>query len=95
MVEILHDLIYIHMYYITRLPILLVYEVYIRSCRNSTINRSFFLEGCGSYIRTLVALLSIILNATNVPMMCVGFAYTHLGLKGVPHCGLRMRINVV
>ena len=30
MLEILHDLIYIHMYHTTRIPRLLVYEVYIK-----------------------------------------------------------------
>ena len=44
MIEILHDLIYIHMYYTSRIPILLVYEVYIRSFRISTINSIVDLE---------------------------------------------------
>ena len=51
MVEILHDLMYIHIYvyHTTRIPILLVYEVYLRSCRISTINSSSVaLEKVGS-----------------------------------------------
>ena len=40
MIEILHHLTYIDMYYTTRLPILLVYEVDIRSGRVSTIHSS-------------------------------------------------------
>ena len=39
MVEILHDLMYIYIYVpYYRTPILLAYEVYIRSCRTSTIS---------------------------------------------------------
>ena len=42
MIEILRDLIhvcnYMYMYYITRIPMFFVYEVYIRSCRISIIN---------------------------------------------------------
>ena len=43
-IEILHRLRYVHMYYTTRLPIFLLYEVYIRPCRLSIINSMFFLH---------------------------------------------------
>ena len=38
MIYILHHLLYIHIYQNTRAPTFLVYEVYIMSCRMSTIN---------------------------------------------------------
>ena len=44
MMDILHELVYVYMYYTTRLPMLLVYEVFKRSCRISIINRSIHLE---------------------------------------------------
>ena len=40
MIEILHHLIYTYLYYTARIPTLRVYEVYIKSCRISTINSS-------------------------------------------------------
>ena len=47
MVDILHHLIYINMYYcINRIPI--VYEVYIRSCRISAIDSMGALAGLAS-----------------------------------------------
>ena len=38
--HLLHIYLYTHMYHATRIPILVVYEVYTRSCRISAINQS-------------------------------------------------------
>ena len=40
MIEILRDLVYVYMYYATRIPMLLVHKVYTRSCRVSIVYSS-------------------------------------------------------
>ena len=45
MIEILHRRVYVYMYHTTRIPMALVYEVYIRSCSISIINGSDLEQG--------------------------------------------------
>ena len=46
------DLIYVYLHYTSRIPILLAYEVYIRSCRFSSINSSTSVKGLVVSVRS-------------------------------------------
>ena len=68
MIEIMHHLIHVYMYYTARIALLLVYEVYTRSCMISTIKSMMVRGACGLLDSTWTGISSLPRQPSCLPL---------------------------